>query len=344
MATRKIEKILIVRTDRLGDVLLTTPVGTALRHRFPQAKVFWLVKPYSAPLLDNNPEVDGVILDRGQPLSALIKEVEQEAFDVAVVAYPRWRAAWACFRAGIPLRIGPSSKWYSLLFNNRIWQHRSQGLKHEADYNLELLEPLGIPLQRYSTSLVLTNDERSSARQVLTGHRLTFQKPLVVIHPGSGGSSARWPLRFFIELGDRLQEDGCDLVVTSGPGENYQSVMIDQMRRIPVFIAGGSVNLREFAALLSCADLVVSNSTGPLHMAVALGVPTVSMFSPLATCHPRRWGPYPSWPEMRPEHAVALAPDEGSPDTDMAKISVEEVLRLCRQRLAEHARVSRGKT
>jgi len=67
--------------------------------------------------------------------------------------------------------------------------------------------------------------------------------------------------------------------------------MIDQMRRIPVFVAAGSVSVRELAALFACANVVVSNSTGPLHMAVALDVPTVSIYSPLATCHPRRWGP-----------------------------------------------------
>jgi ADP-heptose:LPS heptosyltransferase len=80
-----------------------------------------------------------------------------------------------------------------------------------------------------------------------------------------------------MELGDKLQMGGCDLVVTSGPGENYQYLMIDNMHRIPVFIAAGSVSIRELAAIFSWADLVVTNSTGPLHLAVALNVPTVSV-------------------------------------------------------------------
>ncbi len=96
---------------------------------------------------------------------------------------------------------------------------------------------------------------------------------MVILHPGSGGSSARWPLAHFMELGDKLQMEGYDVIVTGGPGENYQNIMIDNMHRIPVFIAAGSVSLRQLAAIFSCADLVVSNSTGPLHLAVALECP-----------------------------------------------------------------------
>lgn len=326
-------KILIARTDRLGDLLLTTPLGAAIREAFPEAKIHWLVRPYAAPLLENNPEVDGILLEREQPLPELIKEIRAHSFDAAILAFPRWRTVWATFCAGIPKRIGPASKLYSVLFTHRFWQHRSKGLKHEADFNLELLQALGIPFKRQPTRLVLTSDEKASARARLSGHRILFQKPVVVLHPGSGGSSARWPLSLFMQLGDRLQEEGCDVVVTAGAGENYQSVMIDQMKRIPTFISAGSVTLRELAGIFACANLVVSNSTGPLHMAVAVGVPTVSVYSPIPTCHPQRWGPYPAWPEKNPDHGVALAPDDGSPETDIGKIGVDEVLQLCRERL-----------
>src|SRR5438552_374617 len=218
---RMINKVLIVRTDRLGDVLLTTPVATALRQAFPKSVISWLVRPYTAPLLEHNPDVDQVLVDRGQPMSELIDLIKKERFDAAIVAYPRWRIAWALWRAHVPLRIGPASKPYSVLFTQRIWQHRSEGEKHEADYNLELLEPLGVPFKRHATRLILTDDEKRVAHKVLESHRLTFSRPIVILHPGSGGSSARWPLAYFMELGDKLQMAGCDVVVTGGPGEDY---------------------------------------------------------------------------------------------------------------------------
>jgi ADP-heptose:LPS heptosyltransferase len=330
---RPSKRILIVRTDRIGDVLLTTPLSRRLRERFPEAHIAWLVRSYTAPLLQQNPDVDEVLVDRDESGNRLIQLLKAGNFDTAIIAYPRWRTAWAVWRAGIPLRIGPASKWYSVFFNRRVWQHRSEGKKHEADYNLDLLQPLGVPFQRTATRFELTSDERAWARTVLEGHRISFQKPVICLHPGSGGSSERWPLANFMELGDRLQEAGCDVIVTGGPGENYQNIMIDNMRRIPVFIAAGSVSLRQLAAIMSQVDLMVSNSTGPLHLAVALGLPTVSIYSPIPTCHPRRWGPYPSYVEMSSDHAVFTAPIEGESAGDMSAVSVNSVWDACQKKL-----------
>ncbi len=336
-----VHRVLIVRTDRLGDVLLTTPVSSALREAYPEAKISWLVRPYAAPLLEHNPDVDQILVDRGGATSELIALIKKEHFDAAIIAYPRWRISWALWRAGVPIRIGPASKWYSIFFTQKVWQHRSEGKKHEADYNLELLAPLGVPFKRRPTTFVLTEEEKEAARIVLASHRLSFSKPVIILHPGSGGSSARWPLSHFMALGDNLQAAGCDVVVTGGPGENYQAIMIDQMHRIPVFIAAGSVSVRELAALYSCADLVVTNSTGPLHLAVALGVPTVSIYSPLPTCHPQRWGPYPAYVECDAKHEVFVAPmggGNGDGQEDMAAVSVEEVWKAGQTALKRHLR------
>ncbi|MFA4948860.1 MAG: glycosyltransferase family 9 protein, partial [Candidatus Krumholzibacteriia bacterium] len=136
------------------------------------------------------------------------------------------------------------------------------------------------------------------------------------------------------------QTAGCDLVVTGGPGEDHEGAMAGKMRRAPVFVAAGSVNIRELAAILSLADLVVTNSTGPLHLAVALGVPTVSIYSPVPTRHPGRWGPYPAYVEGDELHRVLLAPLRGEGAKaieDMGAVSVEEVLRICRAKLAGRA-------
>jgi heptosyltransferase III len=336
------KRILIVRTDRLGDVLLTTPLSRVLREKFPEAYIAWLVQPYAAPLLEHNPDVDQVIVDTGGPIAALSDRLRREDFDTAVVAFPRWRAVWAVWRAGIPMRIGPASKLYSLLLNRRVWQHRSEGKKHEADYNLELLAPLGVSVPRAATRFVLTPEEKAEARRVLESHRISFNKPVVCLHPGSGGSSSRWPLSHFMELGDRLQENGCDVVVTGGPGETYQNIMIDQMRRIPVFIAAGSISTRQLGAILSCIDLMVSNSTGPLHMAVALGVPTVSVYSPIPTCHPCRWGPYPGYAEQSKDHSVFMPPFKEESNVDMSAVSVETVLESCRKKLGTRRGISVG--
>lgn len=199
-------KFLIVRTDRLGDVLLTTPVSSALRDAYPEAQISWLVRPYTAPILEHNPDVDQVLVDRGGSVSDLIALLKKERFDVAVVAYPHWRTNWALWRAGVPMRIGPASKWYSLLFTHKIWQHRSEGKKHEADYNLELLAPLGVKFRRYPTRFVLTQEEKQIARRTLESHRVSFSKPIVILHPGSGGVLRPVALNSFHEVGGPIAD------------------------------------------------------------------------------------------------------------------------------------------
>jgi len=325
------KRILIVRTDRVGDVLLTTPLNAAIRSRYPDAQITWLVRRYTAPLLATNPDVHQVLLEESYPTpSALVQALKAQNFDAVIVSLPRWPVIRAIWQAGIPVRIGPASKLYSILLNKRFWQHRSRGDKHEADYNLELLQALDVPFKRFDTQFFLTDSEREQARKNLAGHRVSFQKPVVILHPGSGGSSERWPLTHFMELGDRLQAQGVHVVVTGGPGENYQNVMIDQMNRIPSFVPAGSVSLRELGALFSQVNLVVSNSTGPLHLAVAVGTPTVSVYSPIPTCHPRRWGPYPAYVEGNKRHQVFIAPEPGGV-VDMAGVAVQDVLSACLQ-------------
>lgn len=326
------KNILIVRTDRVGDVLLTTPLSSRIKEAIPEARVSWLVRSYTAPLLANNSTVDAVIVDDGGPVSTLIEKIKAAKYDIAIVSLPRWRVCWALWRAGVPMRIGPASKWYSVLLTHRLSQHRSESKKHEADYNLELLEPLGISFKRMPTELRITAAEKATAKKVLESHRISVEKPLAFLHPGSGGSSARWPLTHFMKLGDALQEAGVQVAITGGPGENYQNIMIDQMHRIPVFIAAGSVSLRELAALYSWGHVMVGNSTGPLHMAVAVGTPTVSIYSPEVTCQPQRWGPYPAFAEQSQKHVVMTAPwigTNGEKREDMGAVSVQAVRDAC---------------
>ncbi|MFA4947302.1 MAG: lipopolysaccharide heptosyltransferase family protein, partial [Candidatus Krumholzibacteriia bacterium] len=176
--------ILIVRTDRLGDVLLTTPVSTALRRMFPRARISWLVRPYTAPLLENNPDIDQILVDGGESAGRLADRIRNKRFDAAIVAYPRWRIVWALWRARVPVRIGPANKLYAILLNKRVRQRRSKGAKHETDYNLELLAPLGVSFKRYPTRYVATDEERRSARRVLEAKGISGAKPVVILHPG----------------------------------------------------------------------------------------------------------------------------------------------------------------
>ena len=330
-AARPLQRVLVVRTDRLGDVLLTTPMARALRAHFPRARIAWLTGAYAAPLLEHNPDVDEVIVDGGAPAGELARRLRPYRFDAAVLCNLSLRTAWAARRAAIPQRVGPFSSAWAVLLSHPVLQRRARAGAHEADHNLRLLEPLGVPFQRLRTRLELTPAEREAGLAALAalGCR-PGARPLVVLHPGGRGSAPHWPFPHFLELSRRLVHAGAAVLVTAGPGESFPAPTGPDA---PVFLPPGSVAIRELAALLATATLVVANSTGPLHMAVALGVPTVSVYPGVGTAQAFRWGPYPACPEGDETHAVLVAPTTAAGEADMAAVPVAAVWEACRARL-----------
>jgi heptosyltransferase-3 len=332
---RTLRRVLVIRNDRLGDVLLTTPVAGALRQADPGLHIAFLTRPYAAPLLEHNPDIDRVLLDQGEPAAGLARRLREQSFDAALLVSMDRRLAWAARRAGIPLRIGPLRSAWGLLLSRPVRQKRARGTRHEADHNLHLLEPLGIRFRRRATRLELTDAERGQGLERLTALGCTpGERALVVLHPGGLGSAPRWPFPHFLELGRRLVSAGADVVVTAGSGDG---VSAPQPRSAgdPLFPPPGSLSLRELAGVLAAARLVVANSTGPLHMAVALGVPTLSVYPGTGTAQAFRWGPYPAYPEGDPVHGVFVAPTRADGTADMAAVPVEALWDECRTRLPE---------
>jgi len=329
-------RILIVRNDRLGDVLLTTPVARALHARFPDAHIGWLARPYAAPLLERNPDVDQVLLDEGAPARELARLLAPERYDVALLVSMDLRLCRAARRARIPVRIGPLRSAWGLLLTRPVPQRRARGDRHEADHNLELLAPLGIPFRRLATRLELSDAERARGRELLAALGCEIAgRPLVALHPGGGGSAPRWPVAHFLELGRCLAGAGAAVLVTAGAGEDFRGAAGGEPTSpAPVFLPPGSHALRELAGMLAAADLVVSSSTGPLHMAVALGVPTLSVFPGTGPGQAFRWGPYPAYPEGDATHRVFVAPARADGTSDLAAVPVAALWEECRRRFA----------
>ena len=322
--------VMVVRPDRIGDLMLTTPVFAALKRAWPDVRVGALVRPLAAPLLERNPDVDHVTLERGQPVGELARDLRRERWDTSVHCFLTGRTVLAATLAGIPRRIGPASRLPALLLTERVLQRRSRSVRHEAEYNLELLAPLGIHAGRVPTRLVLGDDERAWGRGRLASLGLGDSPPPIAIHPGSGNSAARWPLERFAALADALVGEGHRVLLTFGPQEpELPAAMRAAMRSAPPILAPGSVSLRQLAAVLATLGLFVSNSTGPLHMAVALGVPTVSCFALTPATRPVRWGPYPAEGQI-----VLTPPDTPATLTAMDRIPVEAVLEACHRQLA----------
>lgn len=325
-------RILLVRTDKIGDVVLTTPAIAALRKKLPKAYLVGLVSPVAADLYRLNPHLDShIVLDPQQYQGffgfwRLVRRLRQEKFHAAVVFQGKMRVAVALVFAGIRYRIGPYSKWWSwLCYNAGRRQNRSAVEMHEAEYNIQLLKGFGITVADTWEKTYLNVDEeaRRSALRFFVEKGLSKRHKTVAIHPGMAGSALNWPESQFINLARRLIRR-YNVIVTGGPGEaalvervfqgiaRQQNYAPDQ----PVFTKYvGEKGLAETIALLAQCDGVVAPSTGPMHLAVALGKKVVSVFPPIKVQSAVRWGPY----------GVPMGTNLGISPDDQASVLVPDV-------------------
>ncbi|MEX1138508.1 MAG: glycosyltransferase family 9 protein [Bacteroidota bacterium] len=290
------QKILIVRTDRIGDVVLSLPMIAALRSLAPGALVAFLLRSYTKDLVRDQQGLDQILLyDRGgvrKKFREMLSEIRSNRFDAVIVTYPTLRLGLLAFFARIPWRIGTGFRWYSFLFNKKVFEHRKTAEKHEAEYNLSLLRVFGDVVEKNALpKLMVTKENEREAMEVLHEMSMTENSPFVILHPGSGGSARDWRPESFGKLGARLAERGLNVVVTGGPAEERLKDTVVQHSKSTAKALPRALPLLTLAALIRKAAVFVSNSTGPLHIAAAVGTPVVAFYPPIRQCSPTRWGP-----------------------------------------------------
>jgi heptosyltransferase-2 len=292
MFFRREKRILIIRQDRIGDVILSTPLPREIKRHWPDAHVAMMVRGYTRDLLLHNPHVDEILTDdftaenRQATFWRQVRELRRRRFSHALMLLPRARYNYLTFLAGIPVRVGVGAILYHLITGVRcVMRHGYSDRRHEADYCLDQLRRIGVPVVDGTPEVHL-----SAAEQDVVGERRrTFTaggRQAVGLHVTSGGSAPNWTPAVWRLLLDRLREDA-----------SLQILVTDH--EVPAAVAGleGVIypnvgcGLRESLLNLAALDCLVSSSTGPMHMAAAVEVPTVSLFCPNPSCHPERWGP-----------------------------------------------------
>jgi lipopolysaccharide heptosyltransferase II len=302
-------RILVVRPDRLGDVILSTPVFEVIKRHYSNAHLTVMVKESIIPVLKGLPCVDHFMTFEPEGRHAGIKgffrlytEIRRRHYRIAITLQSNWKIAAALFLAGVRYRVGPFSKFHSYLFYNRgIRQRRSHVEMHETDYNLQLLRKLGIRVgsRNVETRVHISDEVKADAQKWLLQMGWNQAKKLIVVHPGMGGSALNWPESHYHELIYALAKEGHQVLVTGGPTEvellnRIEQQLIQTSSGYSVFFHR-SPNVKTvdyLAALFSFGDVVVAPSTGPLHVAVALGKPVVSFYPPIRVQSALRWGPY----------------------------------------------------
>ena len=292
--------VLIVRPDGIGDLVLSLPVASQLRRLVPGAKIGFLTNPITAPILECHPDVDYVRTVRiTDPLRTLRAAFVGEV-DAAIFLKPFRRLMWAAWLARVPIRVATGFRWYSMLANRRVFEHRSDFMRHESDYNVEMLKGLGVsPGVVDPPTLRVTQEERMAGEDRWLG----LPRPRVVVHPG-GRSARRWRAEHFRDLAFRLTQNGYGVVLTGNDRERIEFERdLLSTTAVPAGINNlmGRLSVRELMAVIANAQVVVSGATGPAHLGAAVGTPVVSLFDPRKNNLPVRWKPLGSGLVLRPD-------------------------------------------
>lgn len=284
-----IRRVLFIRIDRMGDLVLTLPTDQLARQLGAEVD-WWIPKGLSFVANASVPPRQTLEIPRKFALKQFMKLLlflKRKNYDAAIVFHAPWWVTLLLFLSRIPIRCGNKSQWHSYLFLNRgLRQRRSQVAMHELDYNYQLAQ-LIFPIEPETRHLELRAPSAidSDKRALLPHH-------YIVIHPGMGGSALNWPTDKYIELIKKVSHTS-DVVITGTKSdaqylEPIKKALHDLQR---IHFLDGYLNGEQLLWVLGGASAVVAPSTGVLHLSASLGVPTLGIFSPIKVESVDRWGP-----------------------------------------------------
>jgi len=285
-------RILVTRIDRIGDVVLSTPIPREIKKAFPNSFVSVLVRNYTGDSYLNNPYVDEIIIydggDGSKPKTfwQSVKEIRKFNFTHAFMLLPNERLNWMLFFSGIPNRIGVGHKLYQFLsFSKFVDREKYIPLRHEADYCLDMVRKIGIEPKSMDPEIFLSTDEKGKRDEIKM--KLAPNGELLVgINTTSGKSSPNLKIEEYKKLIVHLSNERNSRVIVT---DNNPPSEIKDIEN--VIYPNIGLSLRESIINFSALDILVSASTGPMHICAALKIPTISMFCPLPSCSPKLWGP-----------------------------------------------------
>lgn len=293
------KNILITRTDRLGDVILSTPALRAVREGYPDSRITVITTPYTKDCVEGNPYINDVLVyDKNGKQNGVINsfkfamELKKRKFDIAFILHPTNRMNLITFLAGIPRRIGYDRRM-GFLLTQRVRHDKQSGEKHEIDYTLDLVRAAGLTPVSKVLYMPLKRDVRRKISGILSAAGVDPSDRLIAIHPSSSCPSKKWPVERFAGITDRLIDRyNVKAVIISGPSGIQDAERMAGSMTHDVINMSGKTSIPELGALLKRCELFISNDSGPVHVACAVGTPVVAIFGRKdLALGPKRWGP-----------------------------------------------------
>jgi heptosyltransferase-2 len=279
------QRVLVLQNGFLGDTVLTLPLLSEIKLRYPSAKLVLACSPLAKELLQDHPDIDEIIVDdkKGSDRGLLgiwrkATTLKKMSFTVALTPHKSLRSALMLYFAGIPLRVGFRQSAASFLFHRRVTREPQ---RHDVERNLSLLRAFGIQPEDCRRSMRLPPGSGAEAvvKKLLISMGVDEKKTLVGINPGSVWATKRWSAEGFAEAIQLIRKNyDCDVLLFGGPSDVVVASRIQELCGGTLVNLAGKIGLREMPAALNLCRVLITNDSAPMHIAVACGVPTVAIF------------------------------------------------------------------
>ncbi|MCX5913548.1 MAG: lipopolysaccharide heptosyltransferase II [Deltaproteobacteria bacterium] len=295
--SQEIRKVLVRTANWIGDAVMTLPALASIREGLPKRHLAVLTKPWVADLFSNHPMVDEVILYESPGIHEgvrgkwkLARELRQEQFDLAILFQNAFEAAFIAYLAGIPRRAGYNTDARGILLTRAVPVNGMIKKGHQVDYYRAMTAGLGFQSRPSPPSLALTKSQREEGERILDSRGLQRERGLIGLAPGAAyGPAKQWFPERFASLADRLSRDwGARILIFGSQGDRGAASQLIRSARREAADFTGQTTLGQAIGLIARCRLFVTNDSGLMHVAAALGVPVVAIFG---STDPARTGP-----------------------------------------------------
>ena len=287
ITAQNINKILLLRNDRVGDMTLSTPVFSSLKKRYPDAKITVLASENNQDIIRNNPNVDEIIIYKG--IRCFMNETRVKNFDMAIDLFftHKIKQALLIYLSGAKYRLGFKDSGREMFFN--VGETDLLPQTRMVEHLLDLAKTAGAETDNCAPEIFLSDEEKEWAHSLLS--KEGFENSLkIAMHPGAFYPSQRWPAERFGELAGRIiDHSGARVLIFGDKKEEHLLKAVKERAGNDAHIFCG-YSLRQFMAMLNRCNLLICNNSGPLHIASALKIPTVSMTGPTVVPLWSPWG------------------------------------------------------
>lgn len=279
-------------------MVVITPMIREIRKTFPGAFIGALTQPHTSAVLLNNPHLDVILTDdlKKENFRQVVKEIKKHKFTDALLVWPFERGAYQLFLAGVRNRIGVGRKLYEVItFMKTVSRNNYIPLRHEADYAMDLARKIGVKTDNLTPEIFVTDKEQKEAESFLNGCGITKEHFKIIVHTGSGNSAPNWSENKYLELIRELIKqygDKVKIILTAAEASDdfKEKVQSEELKNFVTDLSSELNPLRKLITVISAVDLLISSSTGPVHLASALKVKTISIFCHRPASRPARWG------------------------------------------------------